>query len=93
MKGIVFDITDRKRLELEKDELISKLNDALARVRTLEGILPICAGCKSIRDDHDNWKSVDTHLAEHTDVMMTHGLCPACIRKLYPETGSGGSQR
>lgn len=58
---------------------------ALAKVKTLSGLLPICAGCKKIRDDHGYWSGVESYISKHTDVQFSHGLCPDCINKYYPD--------
>lgn len=83
---IVFrDISPRKLMEQEREGLISELQNALARVKTLSGMLPICAGCKKIRDDKGYWEGVERYIQKHSDATFTHSLCPACIRKLYPD--------
>ena len=82
---VVRDITGRKQLEQERDVLISKLQDALAEVKTLSGLLPICANCKSIRDDQGYWHSVEAYLAERSEAEFSHGICPECMKKLYPD--------
>ncbi len=69
----------------EREELIEKLQNALASVKTLTGLLPMCASCKKIRDDQGYWTQVDRYISEHTDADFTHGLCPECVKKLYPE--------
>lgn len=83
---IVFrDISPRKQMEQEREGLIQELQNALAKVKTLSGMLPICAGCKKIRDDRGYWEVVEAYLKKHADVTFTHGLCPDCIRKRYPD--------
>lgn len=83
---IVFrDISPRKLMEQEREGLISELRNALAKVKTLNGMLPICAGCKKIRDDKGYWEGVERYIQKHSDATFTHSLCPACIRKLYPD--------
>jgi PAS domain S-box-containing protein len=79
------DITERKRVELALCEKNAELETALARVKSLSGLLPICAGCKKIRDGQDYWHQVDSYIAMHSEATFTHGLCPECIRKLYPD--------
>jgi PAS domain S-box-containing protein len=79
------DISERKRTEMERERLIGDLEDALARVRQLSGMLPICASCKSIRDDKGYWTKIEAYLRDHSEVDFSHGLCPTCARKLYPE--------
>lgn len=83
---IVFrDITRRRRMEIEREGLISELQETLDEVKTLSGLLPICASCKKIRDDKGYWHNVETYINEHSDATFTHGICPECMKKLYPE--------
>ena len=79
---VVRDITKRKRAEEEREELIIGLQEALAKVKALSGLLPICAWCKKIRDDQGYWKQVDHYIQEHSNAMFTHGICPECSEKL-----------
>ncbi len=79
------DITRKKEIEAEKDNLIGKLNDALRRIRTLRGIIPICAACKKIRDDKGIWNQIELYIRDHSDADFSHGLCPECSKKLYPD--------
>jgi PAS domain S-box-containing protein len=81
---ILRDITERKKAEHEREELINKLTDALAEVRALSGLLPICAHCKKIRDDKGYWKQLEEYFHTHSDVRFSHGLCPDCVKELYP---------
>ncbi len=62
-----------------------QLQEALANVRTLRGLLPICASCKKIRDDKGYWNQLELYIQQNSDAEFTHGLCPECIQKLYPE--------
>jgi len=64
---------------------VRELEDALANVRKLGGLLPICAYCKSIRDDSDYWHRVEEYVADHADVKFSHGVCPACLERLEKE--------
>jgi PAS domain S-box-containing protein len=73
------DITNRKREEQERIKLIQELTEALGRAKTLAGLLPICASCKRIRDDHGYWQQVEAFIAEHSDAVFTHGICPECF--------------
>jgi PAS domain-containing protein len=82
---IVRDITVRKNAEEEKERLIKELQEALGQVRELSGLLPICASCKSIRDDKGYWTRLEAYLSEHSKAEFSHGICPDCARKLYPE--------
>lgn len=71
------DIVKRKKVEAE-------LREALAEVKTLSGLLPICANCKQIRDDKGYWSSVEKYISNHSEAEFTHGICPDCLSKLYP---------
>jgi PAS domain S-box-containing protein len=84
-RAAVLDITDRHRAEGERERSIQELQTALARVKMLSGLLPICANCKKIRDDQGYWKQVETYISSHSEATFTHGICPDCTRKLYPE--------
>jgi CheY-like chemotaxis protein len=73
------------RLALEEQRRLNvELKDALERVRSLEGIIPICARCKSVRNDEGYWTQVERYLAEHTNATFSHGLCPDCAALLFP---------
>ena len=76
-------LSDRKRAEDERENLITDLKEALAKVRTLSGLLPICSSCKKIRDDKGYWNQLETYILEHSQAEFTHGLCPDCMKKLY----------
>jgi PAS domain S-box-containing protein len=80
----VRDITAAKRTEQERERLIVELQEALAEVRTLSGLLPICAQCKKIRDDRGYWNQIEVYLRDHTDANFSHGVCPDCADDLYP---------
>ncbi|HXF10709.1 MAG TPA: PAS domain S-box protein [Desulfuromonadaceae bacterium] len=79
--AITRDITHRKREERERTELIQELTDALKQVKTLNGLLPICASCKRIRDDRGYWQQVETYISAHTNAILTHGICPECLKQ------------
>ena len=83
--SIVHDIFERKRIEFERENLIRKLQSALSEVKTLRGFLPICASCKKIRDDKGYWNLIEAYISAHSDARFSHGLCPDCARKLYPD--------
>lgn len=68
-------------LELERNSL----KEALANVKQLSGLLPICANCKKIRDDKGYWQQVEGYVTDRSDVIFSHGLCPECVKKLYPD--------
>lgn len=79
------DFSERKRLEEEKDKLVENLTDALAKVKKLSGLLPICASCKKIRDDNGYWTQIEAYIREHSEAEFSHGICPDCIEKFYPD--------
>ena len=79
------DVTERKAVEAERERLIVELQDAIAKVKTLSGLLPICASCKKIRDDGGYWNTVELYVEQHSAATFTHGICPDCARRLYPE--------
>lgn len=79
-------------------EKIRELEIAAEHIKTLKGIIPICSGCKKIRDDRGYWTQVEEYVRDHTEAEFSHGLCPECLNSLYPEykgkedegKGSGG---
>ena len=79
------DITAKKLTEQQQELLISELQEALASVKTLGGLLPICASCKKIRDDEGYWNQVEQYIGKHTDAKFTHGICPDCGAKALEE--------
>ena len=83
--GIIRDISKRKQIEEERDQLIKSLQDSLAKIKTLSGMLPICASCKNIRDDKGYWNQIETYIHNHSEAQFTHGICPECAKKLYPD--------
>jgi len=86
--GLVFSLyetTERKRYQEKMDQLIFELKKALAKVRTLSGFLPICSSCKKIRDDKGYWEQIEVYIRDHSDAEFSHGICPECMKKLYPD--------
>jgi len=79
------DITLRRRAEQERERLIGELQEAIARIKTLDGLIPICSGCKKIRDDSGYWQEVEAYIEARSEAEFSHGLCPECIRRLYPD--------
>jgi hypothetical protein len=63
--------------------LIMKLRKANEEIKTLNGLLPICASCKKIRDKNDNWQQVEVYIRDRSEVEFSHGICPECMEKLY----------
>jgi PAS domain S-box-containing protein len=83
--GIASDITERKKKELAIRELIASLEESNSNVKTLKGFIPICANCKKVRDEDNNWEAVEEYITRHTAAKFSHGICPDCIRLLYPD--------
>lgn len=79
------EIEIRSRTQQENEILIENLQKAMAEIQTLQGMLPICSFCKSIRDDKGYWKSIESYFSKHSELVFSHGLCPDCAKKHYPE--------
>jgi len=79
------DITKRKRAQEETEKVVRKLQEALAEVKTLSGLLPICASCKRIRDDKGYWRQLEAYIRNHSEAEFSHSICPECVKKIYPE--------
>ncbi len=72
-----------KQIDEEREKLIHTLRDALAKIKRLRGMLPICASCKKIRDDKGYWNELEAYISEHSEAEIAHGFCPDCMKKLY----------
>ena len=83
--GITRDINDLMNAQTARDKLIKELQNALADVKTLSGLVPICANCKQIRDDKGFWTQVEFYIQQRSEARFTHGICPDCMKKLYPD--------
>ncbi len=79
------DITQRRQAEQERERLITDLQEALDTIKVLSGIIPICASCKKIRDDQGDWYPPEVYIREHSDAEFSHGICPDCAERLYPD--------
>jgi PAS domain S-box-containing protein len=77
------DITDAKRTEQQREQRINELKEAIARVRTLNGLLSMCAKCKKIRDDSGHWNPLEAYISQHIGMDISHGLCPECTDEMY----------
>jgi hypothetical protein len=82
---IKIEIEERKLAQIEKDNIIVELKDALLKVKTLSGLLPICASCKNIRDDNGYWNQIESYIKTHSEAEFSHSICPNCAKKLYPD--------
>jgi PAS domain-containing protein len=83
--GMYLDITERKKIEEERERLLNELRDALSNIKTLKALLPICSYCRKIRDDRGYWERLDTYIAKNTDTQFSHGMCPECEKKAVAE--------
>ncbi len=79
------DDTERIRAQAERERLIEELTSALAKIKTLTGLLPICASCKNIRDEAGNWTAVERYVRDRSQANFTHSICPECAQRLYPD--------
>jgi PAS domain S-box-containing protein len=79
--AIVHDITRRKTAEIGREKLINELRNALAEIKTLRGIIPICSHCKQIRDDEGSWNQLEDYIHHHSEAEFSHGMCPDCFKK------------
>lgn len=82
---IKIEMEERKRAQIEKDNLIVELKDALRKVKTLSGLLPICASCKKIRDDNGYWNQIESYIKTHSEADFSHSICPDCAKRIYPD--------
>lgn len=83
--GALWDLTDLKTSERERENLIAELRQALENVKQLSGLLPICSHCKKIRDDKGYWSELETYLHAHSDASFSHSICRECAKKYYPD--------
>ena len=79
------EIKRRVAAEKERDLVICELQTALSEVKTLRGLIPICSNCKSIRDDKGYWNKIESYIKAHSEAEFTHGICPDCAQRLYPD--------
>lgn len=79
------EIDERKRIEAQREKVLGELQEALAKIKTLRGLIPICASCKRVRDDQGYWNQIEVYVRDHSDAEFSHGICPECAKKLYPE--------
>jgi len=79
------ELLHRRRVEIEREKLIAELQQALAEVKTLSGMIPICGWCKNVRADEGYWQSVEQYVRAHTDATFSHGMCPSCSEKFQAD--------
>lgn len=76
---------ERKRIEDKREKAVREREKALEEVKILRGFLPICASCKKIRDHQGYWTQMEAYIRDHSEAEFSHGICPECVTKLYPE--------
>ena len=86
---VVADVTTLREREAALARTLRERDEAVAEALALRGLLPICAGCKSIRDTNGQWHTIERYVEERTAVSFSHGMCPDCMRKWYPELEGG----
>ena len=75
----------RRKILIEREQALRDREKAIEKLKILSGLLPICSSCKKIRDDHGYWNDLAGYISEHSEAEFSHGICPACAEKLYPE--------
>ncbi len=83
------EIVQRKQAQKERERLIAELKDAIDKIKTLRGLIPICASCKKVRDDSGYWNQIEVYIRDRSDAEFSHSICPDCATKLYPEFSIG----
>ncbi|MBP9212232.1 MAG: PAS domain-containing protein [Bacteroidetes bacterium] len=78
------DVTENRLIQRDREELVQKLQDALASIKTLRGLIPICATCKKVRGDKGYWNNVELYVMQHSDAVFSHGICPECRERDFP---------
>ena len=84
-RQLTAEIEEKKKIETEREALLADLQQAMEKVKALSGFLPICASCKKIRDEEGHWRQVEEYISTHSDAKFSHGMCPVCAEKIYPE--------
>lgn len=74
------------QLKLREQELQRRVDETVANVKVLSGLLPICANCKKVRDDKGYWNQIESYITQHSETVVSHGICPDCMAKLYPQS-------
>jgi len=78
-------LEEKEKAEQERIRYVEELQKALQEVKQLSGLLPICSSCKKIRDDKGYWNQIENYIHDHSEAEFSHGICPDCAKKLYPE--------
>jgi hypothetical protein len=91
--GCLTEVSKEMEAAEERERLVSALQEALSKVKQLSGLLPICASCKKIRDDRGYWSQIEEYIRKHSEADFSHGFCPVCIEKLYPDVAQAMEQK
>lgn len=91
MSGTHMDISDIKKLEQEREELIRSLREALDEIKTLKGIIPVCSYCHKIRNDEGAWDRFEAYLSKHSEAEFSHGVCPDCLPNIRAKLNGRGT--
>jgi hypothetical protein len=83
--ALSLEVSERKRYGKERDRVVAELQEALTKINALTGLLPTCASCKRIRDGEGNWIQMEQYIQNHSEAKFSHGICPECVKKLYPD--------
>lgn len=83
--SLAAEVREHEVTQKQREALIAELRDALEQVKTLSGLLPICANCKKIRDDQGYWSQVEVYIGKHSEAEFSHSICPECVEELYPD--------
>ena len=84
VSGAITDVTARKLVEEERERVLGELQEAAGQAKALSGFVPICSGCKKIRDAQGAWEAVEAFVSRHTDARFSHSICPTCEKRLFP---------
>ncbi len=84
--SVARDVTEKKQAEEERERLVGELQTALAEVKSLQSILPICSYCRKVRDDANYWDTVENYISAHTSTLFSHSICPSCLQTHFADT-------
>ena len=82
---LLAEMEERKKAETDREKLLIELQQAMEKVKVLSGFLPICSSCKKVRDEQGQWRQVEEFISSYSDTKFSHGMCPVCTEKIYPE--------
>jgi PAS domain S-box-containing protein len=85
LEGFICGIDEEKKLRLEKQQAMEELQKAMSELKQLQGIIPVCSNCHQVRNDAGGWEMMEIYIRNHTSADFSHGICPACLTKLYPD--------